>query len=96
MNDAKASRFRFFLPEARVLGQDEITTMPAEKLKVVESGGQQGLWLEIVCPDESCIDDEGNITIPAKGIETSQKEGFFLNLFCHNNSCEIVQSTDLP
>jgi hypothetical protein len=96
MIDAKTSRFRFFLPDARVLRQDEIAKLPQEKLQAVETGGREGLWLEIVCPDESCIDDDGNISIPAKGIDTSEKEGFFLNLFCPDDSCEIVQSTDLP
>jgi hypothetical protein len=96
MVDVKTSHFRFFLPDSRVLGKDEIASLPPEKLKAVESGGQQGLWIEIVCPDESCVDDDGNITIPAKGMDTSRKEGFFLNLFCPDDSCEIVQSTDLP
>jgi hypothetical protein len=96
MTDAKTSRFRFFLPEAGVWGQDEIASLPPEKLKNAESGGQQGLWLEIVCPDESCIDDEGNITIPAKGKDMSGEKGLFLNLFCPEGSCEVVQSTDLP
>ena len=96
MTDANTSRFRFFLPEARVLGQDEIASLPPEKLKNVESAGQQGLWLEIACPDESCIDEQGNITIPAKGTELSGEKGLFLNLFCPEGSCEVVQSTDLP
>ena len=96
MTDTKSSRFRFFLPEARVLGKDEIASLPPEKLSAVEAGGRQGLWLEIVCPDESCIDESGNITIPAKGMEKSGEGGLYLNLFCPEGSCEIVQSTDLP
>ena len=55
------------------------------------------MWLEIVCPDESCIDDDGNITIPAKRLDdTFGKKGFFLNLFCPEDSCEVAQSMDLP
>lgn len=54
------------------------------------------MWLEIVCPDESCIDENGNITIAAGGIETASKEGIFLSLFCPDGRCEVVQSTDLP
>jgi len=90
------SRFRFFLPEARLLEKDEIANLPPEKFKAVESAGKNGLWLEMVCPDESCIDDDGNITIPAEGVDTSREKGIFLNLFCPDNSCEIVESTDLP
>jgi len=90
------SRFRFFLPEARVLEKNEIENLPPEKLNSVKAGGRDGLWLEITCPHESCIDDNGNITISAKGVEPSGEKGFFLNLFCPEDSCEIVQATDLP
>jgi hypothetical protein len=96
MTAEKTSRFRFFLPDARLLENDEIAKLPPEKLKTVEAGGRKGLWLEIVCPQESCIDDKGNITIPAKGVDASEEKGFFLNLFCPEDSCEVVESTDLP
>lgn len=96
MTNEKNSRFRFFLPDARILGKDEIANLPSEKLAAVPSGGQDGLWLEIVCPNESCIDDDGNITIPAKGTDTSGKKGIILSLFCPEDSCEVTQSTDLP
>jgi hypothetical protein len=96
MTESKKSHFRFFLPEARLLGKDEIANMPPEKLKAAETGGQDGLWLEIVCQDESCIDNDGNISIPAKGLYTSKEKGIFLSLFCPDDSCEVVQSTDLP
>jgi hypothetical protein len=62
----------------------------------VQTGSQQGLWLEIDCPDESCVDEDGNITISTRGVEPSEKKGFFLNLFCPEDSCEVVQSSDLP
>jgi hypothetical protein len=94
MTESK-SRFRFFLPEARMLGKDEIASLPSEKLQVAETGGRDGLWLEIVCPDESCIDSDGNISIPAEGVDTSQEKGVFLKLFCPGDSCEVVQPTDL-
>jgi hypothetical protein len=96
MKKATTSRFRFFFPQARILKKDEIAKLPSEKLKTAESGGQDGLWLEIVCPDESCIDEDGNITITASGIETLPNEGIFLSLFCPDGSCEVVQSSDLP
>jgi hypothetical protein len=78
------------------MSKDEISNLPPDMLRNAEMGGDRGLWLEMTCPDASCVDDQGNITIPAQGIETSEKEGFFLNLFCPNNRCEIIQSTDLP
>ena len=96
MTAITTSRFRFFLPEARVLNQDEIANLPPEKLKAAESGGQDGLWLEIVCPDESCIDEDGNITITTRGLDSASNKGIFLSLFCPDDSCEVYQSTDLP
>ena len=96
MPEGKISRFRFFLPDARLPEKDEISALPPEKLKPAEAAGNKGLWLEIRCPDQSCIDDQGNITIPAKGAGASGERGIFLNLFCPENSCEIVESTDLP
>jgi hypothetical protein len=96
MTEEKRSHFRFFLPDARLLGKDEIAKLPPEKLKSVQAGNHEGLWLEIVCPHASCIDDDGNITIPAKGAGIPEEKGFFLNLFCPEDSCEVVQSSDLP
>jgi hypothetical protein len=40
MTGTKTSRFRFFLPDARILGQNEIANLPPEKLKSAESSGQ--------------------------------------------------------
>jgi len=93
MNDEKPFRFKFFLPDARVLSGDEIDRLPAEKVKSVKAAGREGLWLEINCPDDSCLDAEGRITLSAK---ESEDKGIFLNLFCPEGSCEIVQGTDLP
>lgn len=96
MTSLTTSRFKFFLPNARILNDSEIANLSPEKRKAEESGRQDGLWIEIICPDESCIDKEGNITIPAKGAKVVSENGVFLSLFCPNDSCEVVQSTDLP
>ena len=94
MTEGKPFRFKFFLPDARILEKDEIANLPREKLTSVKAGGREGLWLEIAWPDASCMDDAGNITIPAKRGDLSGKKGFFLSLFCPGDSCEIVQSSD--
>ena len=96
MTDLKKARFRFFLPGARLLEKIEISNLPPERLKAAETAGSDGLWVEIVCPDESCIDKNGNISIPAKDVGESDKKGLFFNLFCPEYSCEVVHSTDLP
>lgn len=93
MSNQKPFRFKFFLPGARVLSENETDSLPAEKIQSVKAAGSEGLWLEINCPDGSCLDSEGRITLP---VQESEGEGIFLNLFCPEGSCEIVQGTDLP
>lgn len=93
MSEAKPFRFKFFLPDARQLDADEIEKLPAEKRKAVEAAGKEGIWLEIKCPDDSCLDSEGRITLTPR---QSEDKGIILDLFCPDDSCEIVQSTDLP
>lgn len=89
MSKDKPFRFKFFLPEARLLSDAEIENLKTPK----PAEGQDGLWVEINCPDASCLDEQGRITLPS---QAADREGFFLNLFCPQGSCEIVQSTDLP
>jgi hypothetical protein len=56
--------------------------------------GQKVLWLEIDCPDATCLDDNGRIIIHTQEIQSTDKGGIWLNLFCPEKSCEIFQSTD--
>jgi hypothetical protein len=95
MTDEKSFRFTFFLPDARLLGDEEIARLPAEKRQAVQSSGKKGIWLELTCPDPSCRDEKGNITIPTAASDTG-KEGLFLNLFCPDDSCRVDEPTDLP
>jgi hypothetical protein len=93
MNIETPFRFTFFLPNARLLRENEIANLPEEKIRSAASTGSDGIWLEIACPDPSCLDAEGRITLPTGEPEG---KGFFLNLFCPEGSCEIAQATDLP
>jgi len=90
------TRFTFFFPDARILNEAEIAAIPTEKKEAAGSDKKEGIWLEIYCPNASCVGDDGRITIPALGAETSKKEGIWLNLFCPEGSCELTQMTDLP
>lgn len=94
MTDPKAFTFKFFIPDARVLGGKEIENLPEEKKRFAGADGRDGIWVEIACPDGSCLDAEGKITLPVEHREG--EKGVFLNLFCPEGSCEITQSTDLP
>lgn len=93
MTDKKPIRFKFFLPEARVMSDEEVKALSAEKIRAGEAEGQSGLWIEINCPDRSCLSADGRLVLPT---EKTAGKGIFLNLFCPEDACEIVHSTDLP
>jgi hypothetical protein len=90
------TRFTFYFPDARVLSEAEIAALPAEKKQSVEADAKKGVWLEVFCPDASCVREDGRISIPAEGIESAEKKGVWLNLFCPEGSCELREGTDLP
>lgn len=92
----RKTRFTFFLPDARVLNEAEIAAISAERKGAAGSDKKEGIWLEIYCPDDSCVGDDGRISIPAVGAESDDKKGIWLNLFCPEGSCELNQMTDLP
>jgi hypothetical protein len=52
------------------------------------------LWFETDCPDATCLDENGRIIIHAQEVQSTDKGGIWLNLFCTEKSCEILQSTD--
>jgi hypothetical protein len=90
------TRFKFYLPEARVLTQAEIDEISPETKQATGSDNRKGIWLEIYCPDAACMGDDGRITIPAVGHDSAEKKGTWLNIFCPEGSCELAEITDLP
>lgn len=90
------TQFTFFFPDARVLSEAEIAALPAEKKQAIATDQKMGVWLEIHCPDASCVRDDGRISIPAAGIESTENKGVWLNLFCPEGSCELEEGSSLP
>ncbi|MFZ7125619.1 MAG: hypothetical protein ACOWWM_05635 [Desulfobacterales bacterium] len=88
------SKFKFFFPNARVLSDAEVSQLPGDK-KNTEARGHHGLWLEIECPEGTCIDDEGRLTLHVAP-EVPGKKGIWMKLFCPEDSCEITKPSDLP
>mgnify|MGYP000473515627 CR=1 FL=1 len=66
-------------------GSIEIDSLPAEKVQSVKAAGREGLWLEINCPDGSCLDADGRITLPG---QKSRDKGIFLDFFIANRRVE--------
>ena len=90
--DTSKQRVKIYLPKTRVLSDAEIAALPSEKQPV----GRDGIWIEVACPGGSCLDDQGNVRIPAVESSAQQEKGFWFNIFCPGDSCEVTQSTDLP
>ena len=88
----KPYRFQFFLPNARLLTEQEVESLAKDRSRA-EAADQNGLWIEIPCPDSACLDDVGNLTIPG---DASQEKETWRNAFCPEGECELLQSTDLP
>jgi hypothetical protein len=54
MTDNKPLQFKFFLPDARLLDNDEIAALRAKLDHSAPSPDEKGLWIEMTCPDHSC------------------------------------------
>lgn len=56
MSKENPFQVKFFMPDARLLSENEIERLSAEKAKSAGADEQSGLWLELTCPDRSCLD----------------------------------------
>jgi len=92
----EANHITVFVPGVRSLTEQEISRLPKEKAQAAEASGAGGIWLEVPCPDLSCVTGQGQITVPVKGAPEEEKKGFWLNLFCPGDACEVHRATDLP
>ena len=93
--EVKETRFKAFLPDARILSEEEINMLPDEKKAAVKSDAGKGMWVEISCPEGSCSKEKDRITIPAKGFTSEEKKGVWLNLFCPEDQCVVEDPSDL-
>jgi hypothetical protein len=87
---------KLFLPNARPLTEAEIKDLPPEKKQITRETGEKGIWVEVLCPDQSCLAGGGKIQVSAEGAPEKETKGFWLNLFCPEKQCVIDQATDLP
>ena len=44
-----------FLPGSRSLSSSEIAGLPEEKKRRRAASGREGVWIEVPCPDGSCM-----------------------------------------
>jgi hypothetical protein len=95
MSHPDKTNFTFYFTNARVLSPSEIAALPGEKKKAAEATAKRGVWLEVHCPDGSCFDKNGKITLEAVGAEPKKGKGVWLNVFCPEDSCLWKGGTDL-
>jgi hypothetical protein len=94
MQDLRTSmdeRIKVFVPGARILAGEEISRMPEENMP--RTAGE-GVWLEIPCPDRSCVLGEGKIALEVTCARDD--EGVWMKLFCPEDRCFAEQASDIP
>jgi hypothetical protein len=95
MEQKKQDRWlKVFCPNARCLTEEEVAALPEEKRKLAETAGDKGLWLAVEWDPES--DSHERKTSAKSGSAGGQEEGFWLNLFCPDDRCEVDEPSDLP
>jgi hypothetical protein len=53
-------------------------------------------WLDMFCPDESCLTEEERIMLASPSADKSNDKRSLLDLFCPHGSCEITSASQLP
>jgi len=84
---------RVFIPTARLLSAAEIKALP---VKDRQPAGDEGLWVEVACPDDSCTIDGGHICLPAALPSSKKDKGAWLKIFCPEDRCYFDSAADLP
>jgi hypothetical protein len=87
-----------------LLTEEEIRALPADKRQAAAAAGTGGVWLEVLCSREECLNDKRGIAVPVRGVTERERaslsgkeeKGFWLNLFCPEDSCVLQQSSDVP
>jgi hypothetical protein len=61
-----------------------------------EKSGREGVWLEVPCPNGSCMKKEGKVVLEAVTAGHKEEKGIWLNIFCPEDSCLWKGGTELP
>jgi hypothetical protein len=90
-NNSQGAWLKVFCPNARCLTDEEVASLPPEKLKSAEGKSGKGLWLEIFCPEGTCDIGPQNFWTVEETRDPSGDKGLWLKLFCPEGSCEISE-----
>lgn len=92
---SRGNSLRVFCPYARSLSSEEIADMSSGEREKAEAG-DEGVWLEVQCPDQKCLIGEHKIKLEVRGIEPREQEGVWHKLFCPEDRCLAQSAIDLP
>jgi hypothetical protein len=87
---------RIFLPKARVLSQEELSSLSEREKSFAGECKDKGIWLELFCPDDACFVEEERIKLPVFCEHPKHDHSLWLDIFCPGGSCEVNESTKLP
>lgn len=87
---------KVFLSNARIIPVEELKILSDKEKELSQDCTDRGVWLELFCPDDSCLIEEERIKLVSFCEDSNSRKNFWLKVFCPDDSCEVVESTKLP
>ena len=56
----------------------------------------RGIWLQVFCPDDSCLLEEERIKLRSFCDDSGEKHDLWLDTFCPDGNCDISETSRLP
>jgi hypothetical protein len=86
---------RVFLPKARVLSQQELGSLSEHEKSFEKECKDRGIWLELFCPDDTCLLEEERIKLPVFCEHPGHKHSLWIDIFCPGGSCDVHEPSKL-
>jgi hypothetical protein len=95
-NEQNETRKKVFVSHARILSEEQRSSLSDKEKEYEASCKSRGVWLEIFCPDDQCLREEERFEVPIFCEDPKAGKKLWLKLFCPEGSCEITSPTQLP
>ena len=86
---------KVFVPNVRPISGEALKDLSETEKAFAETCEDRGIWLEVFCPEDSCLSEEERIKLVAFCEESGKKADLWLRAFCPNDSCEVFETTQL-
>jgi len=90
-----SSSKKVFVPGVRPLSGDALKDLSESEKAFAKECEERGVWLEVFCPEDSCLSEEERIKLVAFCEESGKKADLWLKAFCPGDSCEVLEPTQL-